>query len=242
MGKGEAASVAVPPAAEKRSVLSLPAYAPFLSDSFNVAEFTSRVLAGSHTTAQAQSEQLRDGVRELEGELGAEVTGRSAELLGNVKRMLATENSLQDVVLSVDSLQSAVRRIRGEIAGPYAVVQSKTRQLHNLHATVDSLRLIILRIKLMQKLKQQLSAPAASLDLAKAAKLITDIRAVDAEGDLTGITAVASDETYLQESIATVRQQASVRTPRMQALHAQTPCGRSGARPPHACMAPTRAL
>ena len=44
-------------------------FAPFLADQFDVAQFTSRVLAGSHTTAQAQSEQLSEGVRILESEL-----------------------------------------------------------------------------------------------------------------------------------------------------------------------------
>ena len=89
-------------------------FAPFLDDQFNVAQFTSRVLAGSHTTAQAQSEQLSEGVRILETELAAEVTSRSGELISNVRRMGHAESSLQDVVLSVGTLQSAVHRIRGE--------------------------------------------------------------------------------------------------------------------------------
>ena len=88
-------------------------FAPFLEDDFDVAEFTSRVLGGSHTTAQSQSEQLAEGVRVLDHSLAAEVTARSAELLGNVKRMGQAESSLQDVVLSVGTLQSAVHRIRG---------------------------------------------------------------------------------------------------------------------------------
>jgi hypothetical protein len=110
-------------------------FAPFLADQFDVAQFTSRVLAGSHTTAQAQSEQLSEGVRILESELAtgrfrtasphvgsvkilyahrAEVTSRSGELIANVRRMGHAESSLQDVVLSVGTLQSAVHRIRGE--------------------------------------------------------------------------------------------------------------------------------
>lgn len=89
-------------------------FAPFLDDQFNVAQFTSRVLAGSHTTAQAQSEQLAEGVRILETELANEVVTRSGDLILNVRRMGHAESSLQDVVLSVSTLQSAVHRIRGE--------------------------------------------------------------------------------------------------------------------------------
>ena len=65
------------------------------------------------------------------------------------------------------------------------------------------------------KLRTQLSTPvvgSGGLDLAKSAKLIADVRAVDAEGDLTGIDVVVADEAFLQESVAMVRQQAEVCT------------------------------
>ncbi len=192
-------------------VLLAPQFEPFLTEDFNVASFTSRVLAGSHTTAQAQSEQLRDGVRALEGELASEVTSRHGELLRNVRLMLDAERSLGDVVLSVESLQSAIRRIRAEITGPYEQIRSRSRQLRNLRATVELLRHLIHRIKLAQKLRQQMAAPPGALDLAKAAKLITDIRAVDKEVDLGGVDAVASDEEFVRTAKQTVQAQAEVR-------------------------------
>lgn len=195
---------------EAPGILEDPRFQPFRGESFDVASFTSNVLAGSHTTAQAQSEQLRDGVKLLEAELASQVTGRKAELLTNVKRMLDAENSLGNVILSVESLQSAVRRIRAEIAGPYEHIKGKTRQLRNLHSTVDLLRHLIHRIKLAQKLRAQMAAPAGQLDLAKAAKLITDIRAVDKEVDLSGIDVVDADEDFLKQASATVHEQAEV--------------------------------
>ena len=116
---------------------------------------------------------------------------------------------------------STLAPIPGEIVGPYENVRTKTRQLHNLHATIDSLRQVVHRIKLVQKLRiQLLTAPPPSsssatagggLDLAKAAKLITDIRAVDAESDLKGIDVVEADDMFLQESVVMIRQQAEVR-------------------------------
>jgi hypothetical protein len=186
-------------------------YAPFSTETFDVAEFTSRVLAGSQTTAQAQSEQLRDGVRLLEGELAAEVTSKNKDLLRNVKRMLDAEVALGDVVLSVDSLQSAVRRIRAEIAGPYEHIRARAVQLSNIHATVELLRHLIHRIKLTQKLRAQMQGPSGTLDLAKAAKLITDIRAVDAEVDLSGIDVVEAEAEFIRSTAATVQELAEVR-------------------------------
>ncbi|GAX78041.1 hypothetical protein CEUSTIGMA_g5483.t1 [Chlamydomonas eustigma] len=193
---------------EVEKLLEDPRFSPFLSDGFNVADFTSRVLAGSHTTAQAQAEQLRSGILSIQNAIGTEVTSRSTELLSNVRRLGIAENSLQDVSLSVGSLQSALQRIRGEIVGPYETVKTKTRQLRNLQGTIDTLRQLIHRMKLVQKLKAQLAAPAPSFDLAKAAKLITDIRAVDAESDLSGIDVVSADTAFLQQSVSTVQQQA----------------------------------
>lgn len=187
--------------------MSDPRFAPFKQDGFNVAEFTSRVLTGSETTAQAQSEQLRDGLRILEGELSTQISNRHQVLLHHVRKLLDTENSLQGFVLSVDSLQSAVKRIRAEIAGPYDQVKTKTKQLRNLHGTVDLLRHLIHRLKLAQKLRAQLSA-STSIDLAKAAKLLTDIAALDSEVDMTGVEVVAADEEFLKTAALTVREQA----------------------------------
>ena len=208
------------------SVLADARFAPFQQQNFNVAEFTSRVLAGSHTTAAAQSDQLRDGVRLLEAELSTEVVGRNRELLTNVRRMLEAETSVRDVVLSVESLQAAVRRIRAEVAGPYEQIKHRTAQLRNIHGTVDLLRHVIHRLKLAQKLRAQMEAPAGQQDLAKAAKLITDIRAVDAEVDLSGVEAVAADAGFLESAHKAVQEQAMVRAGlHRRACTAICPCG-----------------
>ncbi|KAL6753805.1 component of oligomeric golgi complex 5 [Haematococcus lacustris] len=190
------------------AILANSEFAPFLQDEFNVSQFTSVVLAGSQTTAQAQSEQLREGVRQLELELAGEVTGKNKELLRSMKRMLDAEVALKDVVLSMDSLQKSVRRIRTEIAGPYEHIKARTTQLHNLHSIVELLRHLVHRIKLTGKLRAQMTAPTSTLDLPKAAKLITDIKAVDAGMDFTNIDVVEEDTAFIQAAAATVQEQA----------------------------------
>lgn len=192
------------------SVLNDPQFASFQQDSFNVAAFTSQVLAGSHITAQSQSEQLREGVIRLERELCSEVKSRNKELLHNVRRMLDTQNSLQDVVASVESLQQAVRRIRAEVVGPYEQIKSRSTQLRNLHATIELLRHVIHHLKLTHKLRQQMAAPAGSLDLAKAAKLLSDIRSVESEVDLSGVQVVAAEKEFIAAASKSVRQLAEV--------------------------------
>jgi hypothetical protein len=105
-------------------VLSDPSLQPFLQQDFNAAEFTSHVLAASRTSAQAQAEQLKQGVRQLEQALSTHVISNHRELLQHARRLADTEHSLQDVVLSVSSLQASVKRIRAEVEGPYVQVRT----------------------------------------------------------------------------------------------------------------------
>jgi hypothetical protein len=191
-------------------LLSRPQYQPFLQNDFNPAEFTSHILAASKTSAQAQAEELKQGVRQLEQALSAHVLLNHQELLQHARRLADTEQSLQDVVLSVSSLQASVKRIRAEIKGPYEQVKSKTCQLRHVHATIETLRHLIQRLKLVQKLKQQMMTGPAVLDLAKAAKLLTDTHAVSKEVDLEGIHAAEADNEFLKTVATQIQDQAQV--------------------------------
>lgn len=103
-------------------MLAEPSLQPFLQQDFNAAEFTSHVLAASRTSAQAQAEHLKHGVRQLEQALSSHVIANHQELLQHARRLADTEHSLQDVVLSVLSLQASVKRIRAEMESPYVQV------------------------------------------------------------------------------------------------------------------------
>jgi hypothetical protein len=62
-------------------------------------------------------------VRQLEQALSTHVISNHHELLQHARRLADTEHSLQDVVLSVSSLQASVKRIRAEMEGPYVQVR-----------------------------------------------------------------------------------------------------------------------
>lgn len=196
--------------AKPASLLSQPAFEPFQQPDFNVAEFTSRVLAGSRTTAQSQADELKTGVRQLEHALAAHVLSSHEQLLQHSRRLVDTEHVLQDVSLSISSLQASVNRIRAEIEGPYSQIKTKAQQLQNLQRTVELLRHLVHRIKLTHKLKQQLAAPQTSLDLAKAAKLLTDINAVSKEADLSGLNVADAESDLLSSAGADIKEQAQV--------------------------------
>jgi uncharacterized protein involved in exopolysaccharide biosynthesis len=191
--------------------LAQPRFQPFQQPEFNVSEFTSRILAGSKTTAQAQVDELRASVRQLDGALSTYVFQQHHDLLQHAHKLADTEHAVQDVMLSMGSLQASVKRVRAEIEGPYKQIQTKTQQLRNLHDTVELLRQLIHRLKLVAKLRQQMAVPAASLDLAKAAKLLADISAISRERDLSGLAAAAADDEFLRSTAAAVHDQAQVR-------------------------------
>eukprot|EP00882_Tetradesmus_deserticola_P007650 GHRQ01008055.1.p1 GENE.GHRQ01008055.1~~GHRQ01008055.1.p1 ORF type:complete len:346 (+),score=149.68 GHRQ01008055.1:185-1222(+) len=189
-------------------LLRLPPFQPFLQPDFNAAEFTSHVLASSRTSAQQQAEELRAGVRQLEAALSSHVLSHHQELMQHTRRLADTEHSLQDVVLSVSSLQASVKRIRAEIEGPYQQARVKTHQLSNMHAAAELLRHLTQRLQLVQKLRQQLATEPALLDLAKAAKLLTDVNSISKEADLAGLAAAEADDAFLQAAAAQIQDQA----------------------------------
>ncbi len=93
-------------------------------------------------------------------------------------------------------------------------MKAKTRQLAALHATVVLLRAALQRLKLTAKLRAALADPAAAasaLDLAKAAKLASDVDAVGRDADLEGLTAIEADAEFLRSAGQQIRGHAEVR-------------------------------
>ncbi len=68
----------------------------------------------------------------------------------------------QGINLAVESLTAALRRVRGEVAAPHAALRAQALQLRNLHATLDLLRHLLHRLKLVAKLRVR-ARPAAAL-------------------------------------------------------------------------------
>lgn len=176
----------------------------FLADAFDAAQHTSAVLERSSAAASAHT--LNEGIHSLEQVLRSEVLARHDELLAQVGSLKDMESLLATVRSGVGGLQATVARVKAEIAEPYRAAATRTRQLAALSQTVDLLQRVIRLLKLAQRLRDVLAAPTP--DLPKAAKTLTDIEAVRAEGDLTGVKCVADDVAYLSAAGKTVRAKA----------------------------------
>lgn len=175
-------------------------FAPFLDKDFDAGEFASNALADAHITAQAQNDQLQDGLRLLQEQLASEVGARRDEMLDQAARLAEAESAFAGTSLAVGSLQAALRRVRADIMEPYQQVEASTRQVAALHSTVELLRAALQRLKLAAKLRTSLQEPnlaTSPLDLAKAARLVADAEAIEREADLSGLDAINCDSQLL---------------------------------------------
>lgn len=205
MGKGGESSAPI----DANSLHAEAAYAPFLQDDFDATEFASNALAGSHTTAQAQTRMLQDRIQGLQLSLREEVLQKRPEVLQQAAQLRDTETAMQGISLAVDTVQSALQRAKALIMEPYGQLQVQTQQLRNLHGTVELLRHVIQRLKLTAKLKQQVDTKSGGYqDLAKAAKLLADIETIGSEADLAGIDVIEADNEFLQNTWQDVQGQA----------------------------------
>jgi hypothetical protein len=94
--KGDAAVAAGGEAVVQPSaLLQEPRFAPFLATDFNAAEFTSRVLSSSQTTALVKSEELKESLRLLQAELAGIVTRAQPALLAHARRAAGAQAELQ---------------------------------------------------------------------------------------------------------------------------------------------------
>ncbi|KAK9840386.1 hypothetical protein WJX74_009033 [Apatococcus lobatus] len=201
-----------------------PRYRAFFQDGFNPATFASQALAGPHSSAQATVTELQDGLRALDLRIREEVLEHHAELVQQSRHIQALEAAMQSIGGSVSSLQDSIARAQQEVREPYTAVAQATRQLTNLHATVTLLRNVLQRLRLIQRLhamseaspatspspagEASASAAGRTLDLAKAAKLLGDIKASEQEADLSGVDVIDAEQDFLREVGQQVREQA----------------------------------
>lgn len=181
-------------------------FSAFLSSNFDAAQFASNALEDTHTTAQAQIDYLQQGIAVLDGQLRHLVLQHREDLISHTAKLDETDGSLQRISLSVRSLQSVAARVKAEVIEPYQQIATRTQQLSNVQRTVDLLRHTIHRVKLVQRLRAEMKSGSTDImEIAKAARLLSDIRTADSEADLSGLTAVDEDAEFLAAANSSVR-------------------------------------
>lgn len=72
--------------------------------------------------------------------------------------MACMHAALQGIAGSVEALQGAMQRVRGEVSDMCTRMRSQNRQAANLHAAADLVRALLHRLKLANKLKALLTS------------------------------------------------------------------------------------
>ena len=186
-----------------------PTFAPFLAGSFDASSFASNALSNTQTTPTAQIDRLQQGIALLDHHLRRVVLEHREGLLRHAAKAEDIDGSVQRIGLSIKSLQSIVARIRADVVAPCQDAELKTVQLRNLQATVDLLRHITHRMKVVQRLRAEMESIQRKegdiLEVGKAARLLSDVAALEAEADLTGIDVLREDDEFVREARPKVR-------------------------------------
>ena len=206
---------------------SNPLLAPFLRDDFDGIAYASDVLAEG--SVQTATSALDAGIDALDRAVEAEVTSHYDDLLAQLAGIGEADRVLDVLRGGVHSLQDTMGRVREEIVEPHRTVSAKTRQLENITRTADLLRRVSRSVKLGSRLRECLEksrsganqtsstvgsrpSPSSSRvgDLAKAAKMLSDAKELEAEGetDLVGVGVCDADRRYFADAARDVRAEA----------------------------------
>jgi hypothetical protein len=166
--------------------------APLLSPDFDCTEYATKALGDRNISVPKRTERLKRCAQKLQDAIHYEVTTRQDELLTLARSLQTSENSLQHIKQLVNGLSSTTQRIRRDVREPFDIAHRQAVQFENIHKAIEVLRCVNHRLKQMSKLRQTMGTDGSGLeamDLAKAARILSDIESYAPEASVAGINA-----------------------------------------------------
>ncbi|KYN22325.1 PREDICTED: conserved oligomeric Golgi complex subunit 5 [Trachymyrmex cornetzi] len=152
-----------------------------------------------------QLNKLGQAIEVLNAELQRQVLVNHEDLLSQATWVEKLEGVLFIMQSHIQSLLSAVERLRGKIIDPFNRIEMQTIVLARLHETSDLLR----RVSRMQHLSKRLNAQMSSItqgpDIVKAANSLHELEQLMADTDLNGLDVIADDQQAIKTQRATVQ-------------------------------------
>ncbi|KAG5307948.1 PREDICTED: conserved oligomeric Golgi complex subunit 5 [Acromyrmex echinatior] len=152
-----------------------------------------------------QLNKLGQAIEVLNAELQRQVLVNHEDLLSQATWVEKLEGVLFIMQSHIQSLLSAVERLRGKIIDPFNRIEMQTIVLARLHETSDLLR----RVSRMQHLSKRLNAQMNSItqgpDIVKAANSLHELEQLMADTDLNGLDVIADDQQAIKTQRATVQ-------------------------------------
>lgn len=152
-----------------------------------------------------QLNKLGQAIAVLDAELQNQVLANHEDLLSQATWVDKLEGVLFTMQAHVQSLLSAVERLRGKIVEPFNRIETQTLVLARLHETSDLLRRVTRMQHLSRRLQSQMSSGTASPDFVKAANSLHELEQLMSDTDLSGLDVVAEDQRAVKVHRATVQ-------------------------------------
>ncbi|KAG7197156.1 hypothetical protein KM043_007239 [Ampulex compressa] len=156
-----------------------------------------------------QLNKLGQAIEILNVELQKQVLANHEDLLSQATWVEKLEGVLSIMQSHVQSLLSAVERLRGKIIDPFNRIETQTIVLGRLHETSDLLRRVARMQHLSKRLYSQMTSTVQGPDIIKAANSLHELEHLISDSDLNGLDVVADDQQAVKAHRATVQRIAS---------------------------------
>ncbi|XP_024872305.1 conserved oligomeric Golgi complex subunit 5 isoform X2 [Temnothorax curvispinosus] len=152
-----------------------------------------------------QLNKLGQAIEVLNAELQRQVLANHEDLLSQATWVEKLEGVLFIMQSHIQSLLSAVERLRGKIIDPFNRIEMQTIVLARLHETSDLLRRVSRMQHLSKRLNSQMSSITQGPDIVKAANSLHELEQLMADTDLNGLDVIADDQQAVKTQRATVQ-------------------------------------
>ncbi|XP_050453990.1 conserved oligomeric Golgi complex subunit 5 isoform X2 [Cataglyphis hispanica] len=152
-----------------------------------------------------QLNKLGQAIDVLNAELQKQVLANHEDLLSQATWVEKLEGVLFIMQSHIQSLLSAVERLRGKIVDPFNRIEMQTIVLARLHETSDLLRRVARMQHLSKRLNSQMNSITQGPDIVKAANSLHELEQLMADTDLNGLDVIADDQQVIKAQRATVQ-------------------------------------
>ncbi|XP_076376967.1 conserved oligomeric Golgi complex subunit 5 four way stop [Megalopta genalis] len=152
-----------------------------------------------------QINKLGQAIEILNTELQKQVLANHEDLLSQATWVEKLEGVLAIMQSHVQSLLSAVERLRGKIVDPFNRIENQTVVLARLHETSDLLRRVARMQHLSKRLYSQMTNNIQGPDIIKAANSLHELEQLMMDTDLNGLDVIADDQQAVKAHRTTVQ-------------------------------------
>ncbi|XP_034194071.1 conserved oligomeric Golgi complex subunit 5 four way stop isoform X1 [Osmia lignaria lignaria] len=156
-----------------------------------------------------QINKLGQAIEILNSELQKQVLANHEDLLSQATWVEKLEGVLSIMQSHVQSLLSAVERLRGKIVDPFNRIETQTVVLARLHETSDLLRRVARMQHLSKRLYSQMTNNVQGPDIIKAANSLHELEQLMMDTDLNGLDVIADDQQAVKAHRMTVQRLAT---------------------------------